>query len=207
MFDFKEIAILYKEIKKIVLLAENINEKDEVILSSINEMRNAFDHLMRCYNENSNPQQEIYKAKGHLFRAGYDAYELIALETIKTIKQNLKNYSPTTILQVFPNYYNEIVILIDRFEKELTKIRGNKKIDYNFYDENNEIDTQKIEKAFSDYEKVVEELLNLKDEIIQKIPALEKAKKENIYFKTKEIIVASIISAIFGAIISLIITK
>jgi len=45
-FDFSEISALYKEIKKIVLLAENENDEKEVILTSINEMRNAFDHLM-----------------------------------------------------------------------------------------------------------------------------------------------------------------
>ena len=203
-YEFKEIALLYKEIKKIVLLAENINEKQEVILSSINEMRNAFDHLMRCYdNEDINLcKKQIEKSKGHLFRAGYDAYELIAIETIKNIKLNFKNYTPDIILQVFPNYYNEIVFLIDNFEKNLANIRGNKKIGYDFYDEDGEINSKKIEEAFNNYENIVTKLLDLKDDITKKIPALEKAKKEIKQTKTKDIIVASIVSAIIGAIIS-----
>ena len=208
-YDFKEISFLYKEVKQIVLLAENINEKKEVILSSINEMRNAFDHLMRCYDEENIEKcnKQIEKSKGHLFRAGYDSYELIAIETIKDIKLKFQNYSPDVILQVFPNYYNEIVILIDEFEKNLAKVRSNKKIGYDFYDENGEINTEKIEEAFSDYESIVTKLLDLKDEVTKKIPSLEKAKKEIKQTKFKEIIIASIVSAIFGAIISLIITK
>jgi len=208
-YDFKEISVLYKEIKQIVLLAENVNDKKEVILSSINEMRNAFDHLMRCYDEENIEKcnKQIEKSKGHLFRAGYDAYELLAIETIKNIKLNFKNYTPDIILQVFPNYYNEIVFLIDDFEKNLAKVRGNKKIGYDFYDEDGEINSKKIEEAFNNYENIVTKLLDLKDDITKKIPALEKAKKEMKKTKFKEIIIASIVSAIFGAIISLIITK
>ena len=66
--DFSELSSLYKEVKQIVLLAENLNSKQEVILSSLNEMRNAFDHLMRCYNEDNDTKYQIDKAKAHLYR-------------------------------------------------------------------------------------------------------------------------------------------
>ncbi len=149
-YDFSEIASLYKEIKKIVLLAENENDEKAVILSSVNEMRNALDHLMRCYDSNNKDEckKQIDKAKGHLFRAGYDAYELLAMEATTKIKKIFSQFSTETITKVFPQYYTNIYPLISKFEKKLAKARSSKKIGYDFYDEKGEIDVNKIQSAF-----------------------------------------------------------
>jgi hypothetical protein len=197
-FDFSEIASLYKEVKKIVLLAENENNKKEVILSSVNEMRNAFDHLMRCYDE-GDFEHQIDKAKGHLFRAGYDAYELLVIENTITIKELLKNYDIGTITKVFPEYFSKIYPTIEKLEKELAQARANKRVGYDFYDEKNEIDTAKIQIAFENYAKLADEVLTIKDEVIAKIDALEKVKKDNIVKDWKNFflgILTGIISAI-----------
>jgi hypothetical protein len=201
-FDFSEIASLYKEVKKIVLLAENENNKKEVVLSSVNEMRNALDHLMRCYDED-NFDHQIDKAKGHLFRAGYDAYELLVIENTIIIKEVFKNYNISIITKVFPEYFSEIYPTIEKLEKKLAEVRANKKVGYDFYDDNNEIDTAKIQIAFESYANLANEVLNIKDKVISKIKALEKVKKEDDYkdYKTFALgILASIIAAIIWEI-------
>ncbi|WP_457594027.1 hypothetical protein [Hydrogenimonas sp.] len=203
-YDFSEIASLYKEIKKIVLLAENENDEKEVILSSVNEMRNALDHLMRCYDSDNEDEcnRQIDKAKGHLYRAGYDAYELLGIEATTRIKRVFEQFDTETITKVFPKYYEEIYPKVSKLEKALMEARASKKVGYDFYDNDGEIDTGKIQKVFADYENLIVELLELKDETIQKIPALEKAKKDLNHLRTRGLIEKALLM-IAGALLAL----
>ncbi|WOE69106.1 hypothetical protein RZR97_08290 [Hydrogenimonas thermophila] len=175
-YDFSEIASLYKEIKKIVLLAENENDEKEVILSSVNEMRNALDHLMRCYDSPNEDDclKQIDKAKGHLYRAGYDAYELLGIEATTIIKELLEKYDILAILIVFPDYFTEIYPIVSELEKQLADARAYKKVGYDFYNDDGEIDVERIQKAFEEYSKTIDRLLSIKDNIISKIPELQK---------------------------------
>jgi|GEM_PF-4731363 len=163
---------------------------------------------MRCYENRINQEEckkQIDKAKGHLFRAGYDAYELLGIEATTKIKSTFSKYDPSVIIKVFPNYYETVYPQVSKFEEQLVIARANKDVGYNFYNDDGEIDVEKIQNAFTAYENIVTELLVLKDEVITKIPALEQAKVDSEQEKKadhyKELIIA-IMSAIIGAIIS-----
>jgi hypothetical protein len=101
--ELRLLSSLYEEVKKIVLLSENKNDEKAVLLTAVNELRNAFDHIMRCYLDECDFKEHIKKAKGHLYRAGYDAYELMAIDLSSQIKHLLKDYSFEIINKVLPN--------------------------------------------------------------------------------------------------------
>ena len=79
-------------------------------------------------------------------------------------------------------------------------VRANKKVGYDFYDENNEIDTAKIQIAFDGYADLAEEVLNIKDKVISKIVALEEVKKEDSY-KDYKTFLSGILASVIAAII------
>ena len=64
----ENLSVLYLKVKERVLLAETFN--GAVILDTINELRNAFDHVMRA-TQNSDfelAKIEFSKAEAHLYR-------------------------------------------------------------------------------------------------------------------------------------------
>ena len=190
--DFSELSSLYKEVKQVVLLAENLNSKQEVILSSLNEMRNAFDHLMRCYNEDNDTKYQIDKAKAHLYRAGYDAYELLAMDCSENIKNTLNNYELDIISKVFPEYFAKYLPKIHEIDKKLGQNRANRDITTTTNEKN----------FFDDYAKLVNEALDIRDEVISKVNVLADIKTKHNKEATRRDIKNIVIGIISGGILT-----
>lgn len=202
--SLKTVSKLYQEVKDIVLLVENQLSGKEVVLSSINELRNAFDHIMRCYYEDELFSYHTDKAIGHIYRAGYDSYELLAIEKAQIIKDILV-YDAEVIVSVFPDYYKRILPSIKRLEEKLSDARANKKVNnHNPHTGSEHIEDEDIESAFKDYEDIATELLKIEDEIMSKIQILEEAKKDISKKVWKERAIGALTAFFIGIIILLI---
>lgn len=163
---FFEIFNLYEEVKKIVLLAEYENKDQKYIISSVNELRNTLDHIMRIFGSPDSLEKNFDKAKGHLYRAGYDAYEIIAISKLASISNVKDQFGLEAITIAFPDYFNKMVPLIKETKNELIFARANKKID-------NGLDVKTVEEHFSKFEDISTKLIKIFDELNLKIDGIE----------------------------------
>ena len=130
----KDITELYCYYKELSLFAEEI--RTESFLPPINEIRDAFDHLMRtCAVQygfkvgNGDYKQENLKATfRHLYRAVFDLLDYIRIYEKLTIYEKIKGFSKTAILDVFPEYYREIVPEIEKCVKTIPIYKMDKDI-------------------------------------------------------------------------------
>lgn len=199
--QLNELNELYIEVKEIILLAEHINEEKDYIISSVNELRNAFDHVFKTFKPDEDVEKNFDKAKGHIYRAGYDAYEVIALDRLLEIDKIKKQFSYEAITTAFPKYNTDIIPTAKKIQKELAKARANKSVD-----------SSKDEKEhFTYYDETVTKLMILCDEIELHLDGINEAqksinKKKRIDTYLKSIIIPLVIT-IIGGIIVVVFTK
>lgn len=187
----REINDLYIEVKEVIILAENFDPTHEVYLSPLNELRNSYDHLMRIITYPEKWQNEFDEAKEHLYRAGYDAYEVLAINVSDAILKIVEAYHSSVIATIFPGYYQDIQPLIMQLRVELAGERAHKRLD-----------PETGTKSFNPYkEKVVEPIKHLKI-CEQNIPLLEGEISKN----KKQALRKTITNTIGGIIIGIIIT-
>jgi len=168
---FFELFDLYEEVKKIVFLAEYENKEQKYIISSVNELRNSLDHIMRTFGSPENLEINFDKAKGHLYRAGYDAYEIIAISKLAAIKEIKEQFKFEAITRGYPDYFNKIIPVISETKKQLVSARANKKID-------NGLDVKTEKKHFSKFEKITTELIKIVDDLDLHIDGIIEAQQE-----------------------------
>lgn len=124
-----EIRSLYTDVKEIIILAENLDPDQQVYLAPLNELRNAFDHLMRSLQENEDPEKQFNEAKEHIYRAGYDAYELLNINLAEGIVTSIEKFDTDIISVVFPSYYQDIKPALIEIQVELADTRAHKRTD------------------------------------------------------------------------------
>jgi len=161
--EFIKLYALYERVKPIGLYAEVVSGK--VILDSINEYRYAFDHLMRSISGETDMFSMFRKAQDHLYRAGYDAYEIISLIKLESIKGCLASHSPQIISQVCPAYYPEYHGKIKKIERDLTTARTHK------------TDVDQGTHEFDLYEASIQELIQIEETLMTLVPEFNRAKK------------------------------
>lgn len=153
---------LYKEVKGIVALAETMDPNRKTYVGPINEMRNVLDHLMRSVEHPDRLKEEMHEAREHLYRAGYDTYELLLRHMGKGIIDDLKKYDTEVINAIIPKYYSDYRPKIHSLNRVVADIRANKRIDPDLKD-----------KTFREYIPVTEELSQIHDHIGRMIPELD----------------------------------
>ena len=163
----RKLSNLYLEVKSIMLFAEDEDLDQKLILTSVNEIRNAFDHVMRTFANGESLKPNFDSATGHLYRAGFDAYEVISISIIKQIQDFRKNYSFEAITAVYPDYYQKVIPQIEEIKKIKASARGKKT--------NN--DKIKPEDHFKEFGKIVADLDKLKKEMDLHISAIQEAEK------------------------------
>jgi hypothetical protein len=119
----KELAKLYQKVKEGILLEESYDSLDRISLGAMNEMRNAFDHLMRAVTQGDNFDKEFFDARDHILRAGYDTYEGLAMSASNDILDSLLGFDKKVISTIFPAYYNDIKPMMIDLKAELSEIR------------------------------------------------------------------------------------
>src|SRR5688572_11625691 len=123
-----ELKELYVEVKEVIILAENFDDAHEVYLSPLNELRNSFDHIMRCLIYPDKLDNEFDEAKEHLYRAGYDAYEVLAINVADAIIKKVEKYNAEVISTVFPTYYTDIRPQLIDIQVDLGDARAHKRL-------------------------------------------------------------------------------
>ncbi len=194
--EMRKSVSLYREVKEVILFAENTTESKSVPLSSLNELRNALDHIFRFLLEDESNPEQFYKARGHLYRAGYDAYEEIAIDQAGKIKTLLQSYNAGDIVTVLPDYYPTTRPLLDQCDEELAKERGNKLIDR----------VTDPAEAFRTYSELVTEIVKIRKKIEHSIPSLQEVKDERVKNEasnTRRDLLIGVAGSIVGAVILL----
>ena len=172
---FGELTTLYSEIKRIIIIAENLNDRQAVNLTSINELRNSFDHLMRIIEYPDKLESEFSEAREHLYRAGFDTLELLAINQGEKISNLVENYSADILSLVFPKYYIEIHPKLIEIKADLADARSHKRL-------NPETGT----KSFEHYKTSVLSLINLEKQTAMAIPAIEAEVRRRVAQAEKE---------------------
>jgi hypothetical protein len=83
----KAIGRQYLLTKEIIIFLEKYNKGGYSYIGPHNEVRNAFDHVMKMVlsmDDIGMMEKQYNGAKSHLLRAGYDAYELVCSSTFIT---------------------------------------------------------------------------------------------------------------------------
>lgn len=130
---------IYEKAKKIIIKAEYIAGNSAI--SALNELRYALDHLMRIGEPGYTQEDEFKRAEGHVYRAIYDAYEIIFIDSYEKIQKQLAMVREETVALICPKYYtdyrselnNVIDILTNKraFHKEIAK----NSFDFKIYDD------------------------------------------------------------------------
>jgi UDP-N-acetylmuramyl tripeptide synthase len=123
--EMEALSELYKTVKHLVLLSEYYNSKQGIVVSTINELRNSLDHIMRALFDAAKSKDELFKAKGHLYRAAYDASEVIIIDRLEYINQFKNEVGFYALNKAYPEYYTEVLPEISVIKEELAVTREN----------------------------------------------------------------------------------
>lgn len=161
---FEEILALYTKVKSIIIQAEQ--ETGKAIIACINEQRNSYDHFLRALQNESKFSYEIDKAKGHLYRAAYDAYEILAIGKLESIKILLRKYDADLLNKTYPKFIGERYQQVVNIEKLLVTARE-KKTDFIGNTTNFEL-----------YEHAVNQLIEIHNEVVVFLPLISMQNKK-----------------------------
>jgi len=153
---------LYEKVKFSILLVENFDEKREMYVAPINQLRNALDHIFKAV---STAQQteicdyELKEAEEFMLKAGYDALELMAGSLGTSIINKLQSYDIETLTKIFPKYFIVVKPKITEIQRNIAERRMERKTD--------------LDKSFSAYFDEITELLQMNNSVDRIIPSLQ----------------------------------
>lgn len=191
---FQELIKYYAIAKKHLIYSENVLQRTS--LGVVNEMRNAFDHMIKAIHTSDN--NEFDKAVRHLKRAAYDSCELISMDFSLKIDNKLKNYSFDIISQVLPDYYSSIYPRLIAIQKQIASQR----------EQNDEIFNKENEGPLENYTSLYSELIEIdikiSDAIVGMGEAQRRLKKEQ-GIKNRRNIIVNILVGVVSALITAVI--
>lgn len=186
--QIQNITELYIVVKEIIIFFEETNPSQKSDIQPINELRNAFDHFMRvtaAWLEIKKPSEtekykpieyielHLEKCFGHVYRAGYDTVDFLALTIKDMISNSLKEYSTEDIKTAIPEYYSKIKPAILDINKEITDFRTKKDV------------ANLNSKHLTNYTLKITAIVEHYKLITKKIPSLEEIKQKRIKEKNK----------------------
>ena len=130
----RELGILYAKTKGYILRAEEVDSKLRSNISVFKEQRDGLDHVMRALTEHLEKaegadekyiREQIENAKGHIFRAAYDALDGTGISFKIRISKAIEGISNEAITAVCPDYWQRIVEL-DEIDEQIASHRRNK---------------------------------------------------------------------------------
>ena len=100
--------------KEIMIYAEEVG--GESFSPATEELRHAFDHLMRVFAFKFGFKQadakyaieNLMPAYRHLYRAAYNLLDYLSIYFMDKVQEEMKSFSGKTLQEVFPKYYKEI---------------------------------------------------------------------------------------------------
>jgi hypothetical protein len=168
LLALKELGILYSKTKKYILRAEQVDPESRSNIAINKEQRDALDHLMKAlleYTEKGEGAEGDYlcnqvdNARGHLFRAAYDALDGSGISYKIRIDKAMVGISSDAISAVYPEYFQKHLAEINALDQKLVEHRGAK-------------DEQRTKAPeLDEYCASIERLYELSNDITNKIPA------------------------------------
>ncbi len=182
-----ELSDIYKSVKHIFLLVEYYNDKKGIVVSSINELRSAFDHVMRAITKDDQGGlvEEIDSAKKHLYRAAYDACEVIILDRLDYIEKLKSMVSFKSLSKVYPEYATEVLPFAAKLKKEVVEVRK----------------ISDLEERVKEYENKISKLIEYSELLEQKMPDAAKQKDREEF---ESWLSPSFITLLAGAILAIV---
>lgn len=134
--SLKESTLLYHKVKELIIYAEERDPNKKTFLQPTLELKYAFDHLMRVYAykfgfKSADAEYvdiNLHKIFGHVYRAGYDSLDYLSIQFRKELLNEAGDFSPETLVKIFPKYYREIKPDFEIADHEISKIRARKDI-------------------------------------------------------------------------------
>jgi hypothetical protein len=170
---------LYVKANEAIILLENYSASQSAFIGTHNELRSALNHIMwmvKYKDDEAAYEKEFSSAEAHLWRAGYDAYELTCIEQIDFITKTFSGkYSVADLRMGVPDYYERIRPAMEEVKLKIANIRANKK-------------GGKIcgKDAFEAYFGLAEQLIGYAKEIMVKIPTIDACRAERMKKEGKE---------------------
>jgi hypothetical protein len=204
--NLRDITLLYNKVKKLIIEVEEWNDK-KAFAPTLLELRNSLDHLMRFYAfkfgfksdvGDDYSEKNLFKSKGHLYRAGYDSLDYLSIEISESILERVEPFSTNAIVAAIPEYFEKIRPEMDEISQTIANIRSSKDMDNK--------GSQDIDLHITQ----VERLRSYHQEILKKINSLneyeerEKMKIQSNSFRDLKILVlGTVIGGIILAVIML----
>lgn len=162
----EKLVEIYSKTKIAIIKAEESKIDLMKFITPVEQLRDAFDHLMRVFivkneikNENANYcLDNLDAAIAHVYRACYDTLDFSVHSLKEKIQTEFKEFDSEAIKLVMPEYYSDIRPKLENFCKEIEEIRNNKDIGKirHSEDENIEKYLQLFNVLKEDYEKMLE---------------------------------------------------
>lgn len=128
--EFDRIIELYFKAKELIITVEQMEDERKIYVALINELRNAFDHVVRAATKfPPECSVEFTEARSHLSRAAYDAIEIRATNSILKISDDISVYDRSDVSTVIPKYFSEYRPMAEEAKQRLAKHRTNKQND------------------------------------------------------------------------------
>lgn len=209
--DYRQLVALYFRAKEVIIAAEREEGEQRVSLSAVAELRSALDHIMRIHarvlsaeDGGRNPQgaddtdsyidRHISKAAGHLYRAAYDAYDIIGIQFLDAIQALLSSVSREALYSVIPDAHGRILTPIRSSSRRFTAAKISKDVESREEEAN----------RFAEYEAAVEEYMRIGACLSEHMPALLEFDRERKYTRQRNLalnIAIALSSAILGALL------
>lgn len=136
---WKDYVFIHNETKRLYILSEEYDNELSSFIQPIKEQRDSLEHIVRAYDRITNSgdtlskkdeeyiQENLSKAKGHIFRAFFDCADILGITLREALSKNLKDFSYSKIISVWPEYENVRIKLVN-MPNEFAKMRGEKDI-------------------------------------------------------------------------------
>ncbi len=198
---------LYPKVKELILYGEENDPENRTHLQTINELRNAMDHLMRvfAYKFGFKPDESqdyatkhIDKAFGHVYRAGYDALDWVSITLRERIVNELNGISHEAIAKIFPEYYREIKPELERASEEISKLRSGKDVAGHDAHSNSFNNFEQYVAIIGKLRDYLDKVLNIKPSLIEYDEERKKSEQKSRLFSLLKVIIGTIIGTIIG---------
>lgn len=135
LLALKELGVMYSKTKSYILRAEQVDPESRSNIAIFKEQRDALDHVMRAlaeYLEKGTTadrdylQAQLDNARGHMFRAAYDALDGTGISYKIRIDEAMSGISNEAISVVYPDFFRQGRGELNNLDKRLIEHRNAK---------------------------------------------------------------------------------
>jgi hypothetical protein len=173
---WRKIVEIHFSAKALYLQAEENNKDLFSFYQPISEWRHAEEHIVRSksaelgISSHGDPpatleyiEKSLDSALGHEYRAFFDTCDWLSTELRRQISSDLDGYKHEVINYVIPAYYSSFRPRIEEICQTIARVRSKKDID----------STGDIVSEVKEYERLVKELREIRNQINTSVPRLE----------------------------------